>query len=105
MRELIRFADHERIKRIPRVQLMVAALKIQLRLFSAGDYRRGLYRFLFGANVLHLHVRCAYFMKDGLDDFAVSSRQHLAEDGAGNLDIERVTLGPAQPRRLEPGCK
>src|SRR5260370_33054032 len=44
-------------------------------------------------------------MKDGLDDIAVCARQNLPEDGTGNLDIEGVTLGPVQPRRLEPGGK
>src|SRR5438128_3553883 len=44
-------------------------------------------------------------MKDGLHDIAVSASQNLAENGAGDLDIEGFALGPVQPRRLEPGRK
>jgi len=102
MREFVGLADDKRIERVARVELMVAALKIQLCLFHAGDHRRRLDRFLLGAHVLHLHVRRADFMKDGLDDVAVSARQNLPEDGAGDLHIKGVPLGPVQPRRLEP---
>jgi len=44
-------------------------------------------------------------MKDGLDDVAVRPRQHLPEDGAGNLDVEGVAFRPVQPGRLEPRGK
>ncbi len=74
MREFVGLADDKRIKGVARVELVVTALKIQFRLFHAGDYRCGLHRFLFRANVLHLHVRRPDFMEDGLDDVTIRAR-------------------------------
>src|SRR5258708_16238332 len=103
MRKFVGLADHKRIERVSRVELVVAAIKIQFCLFHAGEYGCGLDRLLFRAHVLDPHVRCADLMKHGLDDVAVRARQNLPEYGAGDLDIEGVALGPVQPRRLEPG--
>src|SRR4029077_6376604 len=50
-------------------------------------------------------MRRSELMKDGLYDVAVSARQNLPEDRAGNLHGKRLALGPAQPRRLEPRRK
>src|SRR6266851_4741158 len=105
MREFVGLADDERIKGIARIQLVVTALKIQFRLFHAGDYRRGLHRFFFRANVLHLHARRPDFMEDGLDDVAIRARHHLPEHRAGDLDKKRVPLGAVQPGGLKPGRK
>ncbi len=106
MRKLVGLANHKRIERVARVQLVVAALKIQFCLpRPRRGHRRRLNRLLFRAYVLHLHIRRADLMKDGLDDLAVRARQHLPENGAGNLDVEGVAFRPVQPGRLEPGGK
>src|SRR5437879_9871668 len=44
-------------------------------------------------------------MKHSLDDVSVRARQHLPEDGAGDLNVHGVPFGPVQPRRLEPRRK
>jgi len=56
MREFVGLSDDKGIERIARVQLMVAALKIQLGLLPSGDDRRGMHRLFFGADVLHLYA-------------------------------------------------
>src|SRR5947209_15498564 len=102
MRKLVGFAHHEGIKRVPRVELVVAALKIQFGLLDAVRHRPSSRRFFFGADVLHFQVRGSNFMENRLDDFTVSARQNLTEHGTRNLYEERVALRPVQPRGLEP---
>src|SRR5216684_3802602 len=74
MREFVGLANHERIERVPQIELVVAALKIQFCLFHAADHRRRLDRLLFRTHVLHFYAWRPDFMKDGLDDVAVRAR-------------------------------
>ncbi len=107
MRKFVRLADHKRVKRVARVRLMIAAFKIQPRLFHrsrCGGGRRG-HRLFFGADILHPHRRNAELVKNSLHDFAVRARQHLAKDGGGNLDINYVPIRAIQPGRLKPGVE
>src|SRR6266436_5436240 len=102
MRKFVGLADDKGIERIACIELVVAALKIQLGLLPAGNHRRRMHRFFFRADVLYLYVWSTELVKDGLNDLAVGARQDLPEDGAGNLYKERVALGAVQPRGLEP---
>src|ERR1700686_1455862 len=101
MREFVGLADHEGVERVAQVQLMVVRLKIQLGLLWGrhGGCRRG---FFLGANVVDLEVWRANLTKDGLDDVAVSAGKHLPEDRAGDLYVQTVAFGAAQPGGLEP---
>jgi hypothetical protein len=107
VRELIRLANHKRIKRVPRVQLMVPALEIQLGLLDRRccSHCNSRHRLFFGADILYPHCRYAQFVKNGLHDLAVSAREHVAKHGCGNLHVNDIRIGPVQPGWLEPGVK
>ena len=109
MRKFVRLANHERIERIPRIQLVIAAFKVQPRLLDRSCCRRPgwrcRHRLFFRAHILHPHRRHANLMKNRFDDFAVSARQHLPEHRRRNLHVNHVRVRTIQPRWLEPGRK
>src|ERR1700719_2980413 len=80
---------------------MVVRLKIKLGLLWGCHGRDGRSLF-FRANVMDLEVWRANLMEDGLDDVTVGAGKHLPEDGAGNLYVQTIALGPVQPGGLEP---
>src|SRR5712691_1152850 len=103
MREFVGLADDEGVESVARVELVVAALKIQLGLLHAGNHGSRLGRLFLGSHVMYFCVWRAELMKHGFDDVAIGARQDLPEHGAGYLDIERVALSTVQARGLEPG--
>ncbi len=73
--KLVGLADHKRIEGIAQIQLMIAALKIQLGLPRPGRGRRRCLDGLFlRANVLNFHVGRADFVEHRLDDIPVRAR-------------------------------
>ena len=92
MRKLIGLADHKRIEGIAQIQLVVAALEIQLGLLGGGNDRSGRHGFLFGADILHLHQGRAHLVEDRLHNLAVSPGEDLAENRAGDLNVDRIAL-------------
>src|SRR5215831_993436 len=104
MRKFVGLAYHERVEGVARVQLMIAALKIQLGLAGLCRRRRGcrLALLVLAANVLHLYVGRADLVEYRLNDVPIRPREDLPEDRAGDLYIQGLALGPVQPGRLEP---
>ena len=103
MRKLIGLADDERIEGVPEIELVVAALKIQLGLLGGGNDRSGRHGFLFSADVLHLHGGSAHLVEDRLHNLAVSPSEDLTENRGGDLNVDGIALAAVQPGRLEPG--
>src|SRR5258708_28425289 len=106
MRKLVGLADHEGIKGVAVVQLVVAAFKIQLGLLYGcrrRGYRSDSRRLFFRADILHAHIRDAQLVENRFHDFPIGTRQDLAKHRARNLPEDYVGLAPAYPGRLEPG--
>jgi len=101
--ELVRLANHEGVERIPCIELVIAALKVQLRLLQTAGRRRRLDGLFLRADVLDLRVRGAHLVEHRLDDLAVGAGQDLAEDGTRNLDEQGIALVPVKAGRLKPG--
>jgi hypothetical protein len=96
----------EGIKRVAQIQLVIAALEIELRLLDRDDCgRSGNDRLFLGANVLHTSIRHPNFVEDRLNNFTIGARQYLAKDSAGNLHKQGFALGTIQARGLKPGCE
>ena len=106
MRKFVGLAHHERVEAVAGIELVVARLKIQLGLSRLGQSRgRGRHRFLLAAHVLDLYVGGSELMEHRRDDVPVRAGEHLAENGAGNLNVQDFAFGPAQPCWLEPRRK
>ena len=102
VRKFVGLADDECFEGVARLELIVAALEVQSRLFNRdGGWRRRCGVFL-GADVLHFQARHAKFMKNGANNFAVRTGQHLPEDYGRDLYVYRIAVGAVQARRSEP---
>jgi len=78
-------------KRVPRIELVVAALKSSFACLipeTAGAAAP----VLLPCKCIALSCLASDFMEDGLDDVAIRARQHLPEHRAGDLDKKRVPL-------------
>ncbi len=86
VRKFVGLADHEAIEGIAQVELVVVVLEIEPGLFGG---RRGGSRcsLFFRADVMDFQVGRAELVKNGFDDLAIGAREHLAEDGAGDLNV------------------
>ena len=105
MRKFVGLADDKGVEGIAVVELMVAVVEIELGLLDAGCRGSRLNRFFFGADVLHLGGGRTKLMEDRFDDVAVGASQDLAENRAGNLDVEGIALGVIQASGLKPGTE
>ena len=103
MCKFVGFADHETIKGVAGIELVVAALKIELGLLDAGNHRGGRQGLVIVAEILHLHVGSANLVKNRFNDLAVGASQNLAKNSAGDLHVERFAFGSIEAGRLEPG--
>src|SRR5215471_16471687 len=103
MGELVGLAYYESIERVSRIELVLAALKIQPCLAGPNRRRRcRLDRFLLGAHVLDFHVGRPDFVEYRFDDVPVRTGQHLAEDRTRDLHKQRLALGAVQSGWLKP---
>ncbi len=105
MRKFIGLADDEGVEGVARLELIVAALKVQFRLLNRNGGLRSRCGVFFGADVLHFQARHAKFVKNGANNFAISAGQDLAEDDGRDLYIKRIAIGLVQARWREPGRK